>query len=241
MALAELRDGKLPLIWGQNAGAGRIVWINMTKEWMWNMLSDKSHRGAVTLWKALFQWVSRNEKDRLELSPRSSFLPQEKETRLKVVVLDRNYEIAEHAEVLAEIDYGSDKSETLRLPPSPEGPGIYAVDYQPRQEGVFSVKIRAKLPDGEILQMRREYHTYPQSPEEQPVPQAVETLRTIARTTGARYYDWHNIDAIRKFEPPANVRYRIEKISLTRSWPFVLCLCTLLFLEWWKRRQYGLR
>jgi hypothetical protein len=242
----ELLDTGEPVLAVQNYGTGRSAAFTTGGSWYWRMnrkIEDQLHD---RFWKQLVRWLAVGSKPKLSVEISRDIVSLKEPLRIQATVLGRNLEPVNDAVVTAQVEDPFGNSREVSLEWILTEDGVYSGVVRPREEGEFSVKVRADAgKDAPPLEARTTFAVARSPVEFSGAWQNARQLKDLAELTGGRYYTEKDVANLAK-----DVREHIEKdvhrnqeYKARDLWDmpalFVL-LTALLSVEWFLRRRSGL-
>jgi hypothetical protein len=238
---AEVKGPGWPILTGQNYGAGKVAWLNLTDTWKWVMHEDTGADDHAAFWGYTVAWLASSSRQRLTIRPRPSKFSVGSEQTIKVDFLNSRYQPENAANVSCTVIRPDGSDETLQFVPSPNQDGRYLAKFIPGTTGEYRLRFNAASGDEPPLQQVVDYVVVDQSPESQPVPLAEPQLQNLSRATSGNY--WHYTDADKITELPLNkaVIQKTEQRWLRNQFWMLLLVAIGILPDWYYRRKTGLR
>lgn len=230
------RYGRLPLLVTRSFGAGKVLFMGTDGAWRWRKgVEDRYHYrfwGQVVRWMAYARNMAKGETMRLFHAPDQPQLGQN--VVLRATVMDQVGEPIQGGDVSARIVPPSGAGRTVRLAPSGDQWGAYAATDRVSEPGEHRVTLSC-AETGATLEAT--FFVQGELGERVGRPARPEVLEELARVTGGRTLDVHDLpglrDALRELpEPPPTVR----RVQLW-SHPLLLALLTGLMGTFWVGRK----
>lgn len=231
---------KSPLLVVENYGRGRTGVFATAGSWRWKMLFEHTDTTHATFWSQLLRWLVSETPGQVTASTPRQVLSDETKVHFQVDARNKDYEPVSNAEVEAHILGPSGSSETARLLPVANQPGIYAIDWNAQTPGSYVAEFVVRNDKGEVgrdvLAFRREDGVA----ENFHLTQNRDLLEKLSDSTGGHYYP---LDDARKLA--GEISYSEAGITaheMLDLWdmPIVFLLAILLRGgEWLLRRRWG--
>ena len=249
--IATVRDEKgaeLPALAVQRFGRGRTAALMVGDLWRWGMHDAAAHADMDKAWRQLVRWLVADVPARVQATVEPVAGDPNGAMRLQVRVKDTAFQPVDDAGVeleIASVSFGgAEAARPLRLTAEAAArePGLYEIDYVPRQSGGF--RAIATVRDGKGGDLGRAetgWSTDLAADEFRSMAPNVALLEELARRTGGRMVAPNELDALAQRLP----RERAPQMEAwsTPAWHnggvFALALA-LLLAEWGLRRWKGL-
>jgi uncharacterized membrane protein len=231
---------KSPLLVIQNYGRGRSAVFATGGSWRWKMLFEHTDTTHATFWSQLLRWLVSETPGQVTASTPRQVLSDETKVHLQVDARNKDYEPVSNAEVEAHILGPGGSSETVKLAPVANQPGIYAVDWNAVPAGSYVAESVVRNDKGEVgrevLAFRREDGVA----ENFHLTQNRELLEKLSEATGGHYYP---LDDARKLANEISYSEAgITAHEMLDLWDMpIVFLLAILFRggEWLLRRKWG--
>lgn len=245
-ALMELLDTGEPVLAVQNYGSGRSAAFTTGGSWYWRMnrkIEDQLHD---RFWKQLVRWLAVGSKPKLSIELSRDIVSLKEPLKIKATVLGKSLEPVNDAIVTAHVEDPFGNSEEVSLEWILTEDGVYSGRVRPREEGEFTVTVKADTGKDNAPLEAKVTFTVAQSPIEfSGAWQNEQQLKDLAELTGGKYYTEKDVANLAK-----DIREHIEKdvhrnqeYKARDLWDmpalFVI-LTVLLSIEWLFRRRSGL-
>lgn len=244
---AHSASGKaLPVLAAMKSGKGRAFAVATDSLWNWNFRSvgqGGSGRYYQKFWQNLIAWLTDDPETHLiQIQTDKEQYSSGEKVLIQFKVLKEDYNPDPDRPVKLSIRSISKKQDLLSEELKTDARGEGAFEFQPAEDGFYSVKVEAER-DDEILSNQAEFRRFSQTLEfERPLINAY-LLKKLAEKTGGLYQvlktgvDWQ--------EPtfPDRKRYadaRSKTVSLGDNWWAYGLIVGFLFIDWWLRRRAGL-
>lgn len=242
VTLLSVRRGRdaLPLLVRQNFGRGRAAIFATGGSWRWRMGLPSDDERHDTFWRQLLRSLVAGTGGTVRLSSARSSYADESRIDFRVEVRDRDYTLANNAQVTATVTPENGPVATLDLRPSATEPGIYAGEVDAERPGVYRIETVARLGEERLgadsLHVRREdgvaEYFHPE--------RNGELLARLASQTGGRYWDLDELDGL-----AGEIRFSeagITSREVLDLWDMPAVFLLLLLLrgaEWMLRKRWG--
>jgi uncharacterized membrane protein len=231
---------KSPLLVIQNYGRGRSAVFATAGSWRWKMLFDHNDTTHSTFWSQMLRWLVAETPGQVIASTPRQVLSDETKVHFQVDARDKDYQPVSNAEVEGHVLGPSGSSETVKLAPVANQPGIYAVDWDAGSAGSDVSEFVVRIDKGEVgrdvLAFRREDGVA----ENFHLTQNRELLEKLSESTGGHYY---TLDDARKLA--GEISYSEAGITaheMLDLWDMPIVFLLALMLrggEWLLRRKWG--
>lgn len=250
--IATVRDEKgseLPALAVQRFGRGRTAALMVGDLWRWGMHDAAAHADMDKAWRQLVRWLVADVPARVQATVEPVAGDPNGTMRIQVRVKDAAFQPVDDAGVeleIAPVAFGGAETAVRPLRLTAEAaarePGLYEIDYVPRQSGGF--RAIANVRDGKGGDLGRGetgWSTDLAADEFRSLQPNIALLEELARRTGGRVVAADELDALAQRLP----RERAPQMEAwsTPAWHngavFALALA-LLLAEWGLRRWKGL-
>ena len=235
-------DEPLPALVTQRFGKGRTAAQLVGDLYKWQMhQKDHKQRDLQQLWRQVVRWLVADVPQRVKVTSdqrRNAVGPR----TIEVAVNDHEYKPHDNAEVQVIVTTPNAEKIELTAEASSREPGLYEVDFWPRDDGPYRARAEVTSADGEELEPKETgWTTEPGADEFRRLNTDRSLLEQIAQHSGGELIEATALD-----EFVAGLPNR--KVPVTETWvypiwhqPWVLglaicCLCC----EWGLRRWKGL-
>jgi len=232
---------KLPILAAQRMGAGRSLCVtsDCTFRWVFSeYATDASARAHAALWQRAVRWLSTSTNERpVSLALDKTACTVGERVRVIATVLDEDFAPVLDARVSATVT-GPDKSETT-VQCSPAGhAGRYEGSFRPAAAGKHTVRVAAKRGDEELGGDSAELVAHTELAELRDVRLNRPLLQRIAEVSGGKYCEPDEAEMAMAQPPPAAPVAGYQRLSVTRSWPYLVLVLLLCGLDWGLRRRW---
>ena len=246
---ADTSGSGVPLLTVGRFGKGRTLALMTDQAWRWNFLAVGNHESPQNHLKLIRQavrWLAQEPSfEQVQIRPLPASRPGEKLV-LKTHVLKDDFTPAAQASVTLRV-FGPD-GEPVLVPATAGGDeGDYNGDFTPTKEGSYRIEAEA-VSAGKLLGKATSHFTvafpYGETEDGRPRP---ELLKQIADQSGGEFFTINDINEkaidrmaakLEQYAPSQIVEQHQTRLWST-FWPFAFVL-TLLAIEWWMRRTWGL-
>lgn len=243
--MATLQNGEddpIPALATHRFGKGRSASLLAGDLWRWGMhQKDPQQQDLQQFWRQLVRWLVAEVPVRVTVTAERSPVGTGSQM-ISVSVRDEQYLPHDNAEVKIEVTTPDAETVELTAEPSDQEPGVYQVDYFPREDGPYRVAAFVKTASGDELPSKEAGWTTQRAAFEfEQLTTNHDVLKEIAQRSKGEVIEADQLDSF-----VANLRSR--QVPVTESWtyplwhqPWVLglalaCLCG----EWGIRRWRGL-
>ena len=241
--------GGAPLLTIGRFGKGRTLALMSDDAWRWNFIAagnKESPQNHLKLVRQAARWLAQEPSfEQLQLRPIAAAQPGEK-IQIKLKVLKDDFTPTRQATVQLRV-FGPEGEPTVVAASADSEEGEYTGEFIPTKEGTHRVEAEASL-GGKVLGKDRGSFTaaFAYGETDDGLPR-LDLLKRIAETSKGEYFsinDWNDkaLDKIaaklESIAPSQLVEQRQTRLWST-LWPFAIVL-TLLSIEWWMRRKWGL-
>jgi uncharacterized membrane protein len=248
-AATEGVEAGAPLLAIGRFGKGRTLALMSDDVWRWNFIavgSKETPQNHLKLIRQSIRWLAQEPAfEQVQILPVATAQPGEK-VPIKIKVLNDDFTPLRQAAV--QLRVFSPEGEPIVVPTAPEGEeGEYRGEFTPTKEGIYRVEAEASI-SGRTLGRDKNTFTaaYSYGEMDDGLPR-LDLLKKIAESSKGEYFsinDWND----RTFDKIAGKLEQIAPSEIVEQrqvrlwnnlWPFGLIL-TLLSIEWWMRRKWGL-
>jgi uncharacterized membrane protein len=248
-AATEGVEAGAPLLAIGRFGKGRTLALMSDDVWRWNFIavgSKETPQNHLKLIRQSIRWLAQEPAfEQVQILPVATAQPGEK-VPIKIKVLNDDFTPLRQAAV--QLRVFSPEGEPIVVPTAPEGEeGEYSGEFTPTKEGIYRVEAEASI-SGRTLGRDKNTFTaaYSYGEMDDGLPR-LDLLKKIAESSKGEYFsinDWND----RTFDKIAGKLEQIAPSEIVEQrqvrlwnnlWPFGLIL-TLLSIEWWMRRKWGL-
>jgi uncharacterized membrane protein len=241
--------GGAPLLTIGRFGKGRTLALMSDDAWRWNFIAagnKESPQNHLKLVRQAARWLAQEPSfEQLQLRPIAAAQPGEK-IQIKLKVLKDDFTPTRQATVQLRV-FGPEGEPTVVAASADSEEGEYTGEFIPTKEGTHRVEAEASL-GGKVLGKDRGSFTaaFAYGETDDGLPR-LDLLKRIAENSKGEYFsinDWNDkaLDKVaaklESIAPSQLVEQRQTRLWST-LWPFAIVL-TLLSIEWWMRRKWGL-
>jgi hypothetical protein len=244
-----LTAGGAPLLAIGRHGKGRTLALMTDDAWRWNFIAvgnKQTPQHHLKLMRQAVRWLAQEPSfEQVQLQPIALSQPGEK-VAIKLRVLKDDFTPTREASV--QLRVFTPEGEPILVAAAAGGEeGEYAGEFTPTREGTYRVEAEASL-SGKTLGKDRSSFTaayfYGEADDGRP---RLDLLKQIAESSKGEYIaieDWNDkaleriaarLDSI----APSEIVEQRQTRLWSNLWPFAIML-TLLSIEWWMRRKWGL-
>jgi uncharacterized membrane protein len=248
--LSAAGDGAgAPLLTVGRFGKGRTLAFMSDDAWRWNFIAvgqRESPQNHLKLVRQATRWLAQEPSfEQVRIRPVASARPGEA-LRIKLRVLKDDFTPTRQATVQLRVT-GPD-GDTALVATGPEAEeGDYSGEYTPTREGAYRVEAEATLSGRTLGRDRTSFSAalaYGEIDDGLPRP---DLLKQIAEHSGGDFFPiasfnekaLETIAAKLEEHAPSQIIERTQTRLWSTLWPFSIVL-TLLSIEWWMRRKWGL-
>ncbi|HEY7165075.1 MAG TPA: glutamine amidotransferase [Candidatus Binatia bacterium] len=248
-AAADGSGGSIPLLTVGRFGKGRTLAFMSDEAWRWNFIAvgnRESPQNHLKLIRQAVRWLAQEPSfEQVQIRPLPLSRPGEKLV-IKTHVLKDDFTPAAQASVALRV-FGPDGEPVLVSATAGGDDGDYNGDFTPTKEGSYRIEAEAVL-GGKLLGKATSNFTvafpYGETDDGRPRP---ELLKQIAQQSGGEFFSINDINdkAIDRIaakleqHTPSQIVEQHQTRLWSTFWPFAFVL-TLLAIEWWMRRTWGL-
>lgn len=237
------RQGQ-PLLALQRYGRGRALMIGANDIYRWRMEVPSQTKSFETFWKQLVRWMVSNAPDPIMVSLDRDSVHTGGNVTIRAEVNDSEFKRVNNAKVTARIMKSGGKSEEKTLDWIGSEDGVYQAVYQPKDEGIYTIAVRADAAGREKITTvgRADFRAGPTNLEYINPALNRDLLQRLADDTGGKYHTVKDAGLIPEeltYSTSNNASAVVEK----ELWdmPLLFLLFTLLlFAEWAVRKRYRL-
>ncbi len=232
---------KVPIAAAQPVGAGRSLCITSDTTFHWifsEYATDASARVHAAFWHRAIRWLSTSTNDRpLSIALDKPACTVGERVRIIATVLDEEFAPVADARVTATVTGSNKKKTTVRCHPTGDA-GRYEGSFRPTTPGKHTVRVAAKQGDEQLGSESDEFVAHTELAELRDVRLNRRLLQRIAAVTGGKYYDASAAQEAMAQAPEPVTAAGYRRVSLTRSWPYLLLVLLLCGLDWGLRRRW---
>ena len=238
-----------PLLAIGRFGKGRTLAFMSDDAWRWNFIAAgnrESPQNHLKLVRQMVRWLAQEPSfEQVQLRAIASARPGEK-IAIKLRVLKDDFLPTFQASVQLRV-IGPEGEPSLVLASADAEEGEYTGEYTPTREGTYRVEAEASLAGKPLGKDRTSFSVaYGYGETDDGLPRA-DLLKQLAATSQGEFFslnDWNEkslerIAAKIESHAPAQITEQRQTRLWSTLWPFSLIL-TLLSVEWWMRRKWGL-
>ena len=241
--------GGAPLLTIGRFGKGRTLALMSDDAWRWNFIAvgnKESPQNHLKLVRQAVRWLAQEPSfEQVQLYPIAAAQPGEK-AQIKLKVSKDDFTPTRQATVQLRI-FGPEGEPTVVAAAADSEEGEYTGEFIPTKEGTHRVEAEASLA-GKVLGKDRASFTaaFAYGETDDGLPR-LDLLKQIAENSKGEYFsinDWNDralekiAAKLESIAPSQLVEQRQTRLWST-LWPFAIVL-TLLSIEWWLRRKWGL-
>jgi len=238
-----------PLLAIGRFGKGRTLAFMSDDAWRWNFIAAgnrESPQNHLKLVRQMVRWLAQEPSfEQVQLRAIVSARPGEK-IAIKLRVLKDDFLPTSQASVQLRV-IGPEGEPSLVSASADAEEGEYTGEYTPTREGTYRVEAEASLASKPLGKDRTSFSVaYGYGETDDGLPRA-DLLKQLAATSQGEFFslnDWNEkslerIAAKIESHAPAQITEQRQTRLWSTLWPFSLIL-TLLSVEWWMRRKWGL-
>jgi uncharacterized membrane protein len=226
----------------QRFGRGRTAVLATSTTWRWQMHLDHRDMTHERFWRQLLRWLSLQSPEPVRITlERESFAPAESMT-MQVNLVDSSFVAQENAHV--ELRVITPNGEPIALTASPDlrQPGNYLANFEPAQEGLYTIEVLAHDQAGHYLgKTENAFFVEPSHAELAHADLQAPLLQRLAEVTGGRYFHLSEAENLPDAITVSKSSY--SKLTEQEIWDapiFFLTIALFLAAEWFIRRSKGL-
>lgn len=231
-----------PLYVYHRFGEGRAAALATGTTWMWKMQrppEDESHR---RIWKQILRDLVRDAPDPVRLLQRRDVYARSRLHELNFQVRDGKFDPREALQIFLETVDPAGRVRRLPVEESLEQPGIYSTAWRPESAGVYTIRLKAKTPGGEIIgELEDRLFSHDDLQEYFGARVNSDFLRGLAERSGGRAVSLEDVSTLARsipWTPPDSLESL--RFHLWHLPPFYIALVAMLCIEWFLRRRRGL-
>jgi uncharacterized membrane protein len=241
LAVTNTADGIRPVIAVQRYGRGRSMVFAGEASWRWRMQMPSTDRTHELFWRQVARWLASGAPDPVSIVPIGTALPGTTDT-IGVDVRNREFAPLRDASVSMRITLPGGEVRDLRPTLVDARTGRYAAETRFERPGVYKVNVEARRGD-EVLGRSERSTLIGGADLEMADPRLNEdVLRRLSQATGGRYLsgdDLSRLPSLLRSADPDPGPPRLQELW-HNIWIFS-AVVMLLAMEWFLRRQWGLR
>jgi uncharacterized membrane protein len=226
----------------QRYGRGRTGVLATSTTWRWQMHLEHRDITHERFWRQLLRWLSLQSPEPVRIAlERESFAPEESMT-MQVSVADSSFVAQENAHVELRVIAPNGEPVALTASPDLRQPGNYLAQFEPSQEGLYTIEVLAHDQAGHYLgKAENAFFVEPSHAELMHADLQAPLLQRLAEVTGGRYF--HLSEAQNLPDAITVSKSSYSKLTEQEIWDapiFFLAIALLLAAEWFIRRSKGL-
>ena len=241
LAVVRAPDGTRPLVAVQRFGQGRSMVFTGEASWRWRMRLPSEDRTYELFWRQATRWLAAGSPDAVNVPAPARVAPGAT-MPLAVDVRDDEFAPVPDAQVSMRVTRPGGETRDVRVALADARGGRFAGDVQFDQPGIYKVSVDARQ-GSRVLGSGQRWILVGGADTEMADPRLNEdVLRRVARASGGRYVtaadagDIPSLLASRQADPGEP---RLQELW-HNAWLFATAIM-LLAVEWFMRRQWGLR
>jgi len=226
----------------QRYGQGRTGVLATSTTWRWQMHLEHRDMTHERFWRQLLRWLSLQTPDPVAVTlERESFAPDELMS-IQVAVRDSSFATQENATVELRVVPPNGAAIPVTASPDLRKPGSYVANFEPSQEGMYTVEVLAHDPNGHFLgKAENAFFVEPSHAELMHADLQAPLLQRLAEVSGGRYFHLSEAEPLPEAITVSKSSY--SKLTEQEIWDapiFFLAIALLLAGEWYIRRSKGL-
>lgn len=243
LARGESRNSGSPILLAfQRYGRGRSMVFSTSSSWHWQMGMDSEDQSHELFWKQLLRWlVSTSPAPVMVNSDKDTYLPGEA-VSITAEVADKAFNRLNNAHVTVKLTDPDGNPETLPLDWSGAQDGTYQTEIGgATKEGTYQLEVSATQGEQNLGTYKSAFQVKDRPVEYYNAALDAGNLRSIADSTGGRYYPLDRLGDI-----PEDAVYVDSESSFVEQkelWDvpiLFMLLCLSLGGEWFWRKRKGL-
>ena len=229
-----------PVLLVQRYGAGKVAYLATENSWRWALEGERSNKQYSQLWHYLLGWLSGELKEVIETSLAGEIVKPKTKVALDAFVRDDKFEPSLEAQVIVVIkDPKGYQIDTRILIPDPLKTGSYRGDFVFEEVGLYSLEYKVKFKNEKEASKTIYVPALRAGGEGHYVHFHSDVLRQLAKETGGTYHTWPQYP--RELPISSKIELVERRASLTYNAPFLFLFLAFMALEWFLRRQQGLK
>jgi uncharacterized membrane protein len=244
LAVHPMHQASAPriLLATQRFGHGRTAVLATSTTWRWQMHLEHRDMTHERFWRQLLRWLSLQSPDPVRITlERESFSPSEPMT-MQVSVMDSSFAVKDDANVELRVIAPDGEPVSLTASPDLRQLGSYSAQFEPSQEGLYTVEVLAHDQAGHYLgKADNAFFVEPSHAELMHADLQTPLLQRLAEITGGRYF--HLGEAGNLPDAITVSKSSYSKLTEQEIWDapiFFLAVALILAAEWFIRRSKGL-
>jgi hypothetical protein len=240
---APLTSYEQPVLVYQRYGRGLSVAFPVQDSWNWQMNPDTPEDDPTfsRFWRQMMRWITSDVPGRVVASaPADQFNPKNP-VSIRATVADSMYLPRNDAKVVAHITSDSGDKRDLTLDWAIDRDGEYRGTFTPDQPGVYTVRVEATAPTGEVIGDTTYVRVADLNTEYYDAEMRAPLLKRIATETGGRFYTPATANTLA--EDVALSKHGVTVVNQMDLWDMpavLLLLVVLVTAEWSYRKLRGL-
>ena len=240
---ASLRSWEQPVLVYQRYGRGLSVAFPVQDSWNWQMnpATSDDDQTFSRFWRQMMRWITGDVPSRVVATlPADQFNPK-RPVAIRATVADSMYLPRNDAKVLAHVTSDSGDKRDLVLDWAIDRDGEYRGTFTPDQPGVYTVRVDATSPTGELVSDTTHLRVADLNTEYFDAEMRAPLLKRIATETGGRFYTPATANTLA--EDVALSKHGVTVVNQMDLWDMpavLLLLVALVTAEWSYRKMRGL-
>ena len=240
---ASLRSWEQPVLVYQRYGRGLSVAFPVQDSWNWQMnpATSDDDQTFSRFWRQMMRWITGDVPSRVVATlPADQFNPK-RPVAIRATVADSMYLPRNDAKVLAHVTSDSGDKRDLVLDWAIDRDGEYRGTFTPDQPGVYTVRVDATSPTGELVSDTTHLRVADLNTEYFDAEMRAPLLKRIATETGGRFYTPATANTLA--EDVALSKHGVTVVNQMDLWDMpavLLLLVALVTAEWSYRKVRGL-
>jgi len=240
---APLRSWEQPVLVYQRYGRGLSVAFAVQDSWNWQMnpATSDDDQTFSRFWRQMMRWITGDVPSRVVATlPADQFNPK-RPVAIRATVADSMYLPRNDARVLAHVSSDSGDKRDLVLDWAIDRDGEYRGTFTPDQPGVYTVRVDATSPNGELVSDTTHLRVADLNTEYFDAEMRAPLLKRIATETGGRFYTPATANTLD--EDVALSKHGVTVVNQMDLWDMpavLLLLVALVTAEWSYRKMRGL-
>jgi uncharacterized membrane protein len=240
---APLRSWEQPVLVYQRYGRGLSVAFTVQDSWNWQMnpATSDDDQTFSRFWRQMLRWLASDVPSRVVATlPADQFNPK-RPVAIRATVADSMYLPRNDTKVLAHVTSDSGDKRDLVLDWAIDRDGEYRGTFTPDVPGVYTVRVDATTPTGELVSDTTYLRVADLNTEYFDAEMRAPLLKRIATETGGRFYTPATANTLA--EDVALSKHGVTVVNQMDLWDMpavLLLLVALLTAEWSYRKVRGL-
>ena len=241
LPIAQLKDLPWQAVVAGYYGSGKVVMLNTGSTWHWVMKTDGGEEHHGQFWAKIVSWSASNSQQRVVIRPAGARLALNDAHDIALDIKDIRFRPDNNATVKPTILGPDGQLVDLNFMLDPRVEGRFKGRFAPTRPGLYRFSFDITTNDGDKVTEQAEFIVQDISPELAPAPMDENRLRSLAKVTGGRFYNYRDLDSLDQITVAEQVNMVEDRTYWLASWIFLLAVILSVIPDWWLRRRIGLK